>query len=173
MKDLLHYSALVERPVACAGKGQYFAIVHYGSKGGELYEKTLVYSTRDPRQKREQEVLQDITRMIPARHRPFIVAISVVKRCLHPKSAEVRKIDRTPHYERVFTWVVEHAQSVRSPLHGSVPTVQLPYTNHELRELPVTQIVTTPYWRDASATIGIRGVERTVPFYAILSPLAP
>jgi hypothetical protein len=92
------------------------------------------------------------------------MTIAVIKRCLHPKSAQVRKVDRTPQYERVFSWVVEHDHSVRRPVEGVVATLPLPYTDQELRQLPVIQTLTTTFWQDTAAIVGIRGVERTVPF---------
>lgn len=164
---------MVERPVACSGKGQYIALVHYGSQGGRLYRRTFKYSHKDPRYKNEAEVLRDISQMVGARYRNFIVAISVIKRCLHPKSHMVPKHDREPHIERVFSWVVEHDNSVgQTPsqarsLHGlledyRVQPVVLPYTAQELHVLPVKHIVTTNYWDDIYASVGMRGVERTV-----------
>lgn len=172
---LKQHSALVERPVACAGRGQYIALVYYGSKGGQLHHRVFKYSHRDPRQKDEAAVLQDIARVVSARYRKFIVAISVVKRCLHPKSETVAKVDRKPHYERVFSWVVTHdgsmqrssedakRQHLEAILNGhDVRPIMLPYTPHELRELPVQHVVTTEYWDKAHASVGLRGVERTV-----------
>ena len=173
--NLPRRQALVERPVACSGKGQYFALVHYGSRGGDLYQKVFEYGRRDPRQKDEAEVLRNIVRVIPARYREYVIAVSVIKRCLHPKSAEVPKADRKPHFERVFSWVFKHDQSIeRSPgqslsqyLHGqdqgqTFKTVMLPYTRHELHELDVKHVVTTQYWDDIHAAVGLRGVERVV-----------
>lgn len=170
-----HRAALVERPVACAGRGQYMALVYYGSEGGELFHTVFKYSHRDPRQKDEAEVLRGITQVIPRRYRPHIVAISVVKRCLHPKSPTVAKVDRKPHYERVFSWVVQHGSSVRQTtdealeqrihrlLQGhKVQSVILPYTSHELRELPVQHVVATNYTANAHVTVSVRGVERIV-----------
>ena len=167
--------ALVERPVACSGKGQYFALVYYGSPGGDLYQRVFEYGRRDPRLKDEAEILRNIVRVIPQRYRDYIIAVSVIKRCLHPKSADVPKVDRKPHFERVFSWVFKHDQSVeQSPgqslsryLHGSdegqtFRTVTLPYTRHELHELDITHIVTTNYWQDTHAAVGMRGVERIV-----------
>lgn len=170
-----HRAALVERPVACAGRGQYMALVYYGSKGGQLFHTVFKYSHRDPRQKSEAEVLRGITQVIAQRYRAHIVAISVVKRCLHPKSPDVAKADRKPHYERVFSWVVQHDNSIKqtteqaveqrihSMLQGhTVQSVMLPYTQHELRELPVRHVVTTNYTSDAHASVSVRGVERIV-----------
>lgn len=168
------HSALVERPVACSGKGQYIALVYFGSKGGHLHHKTVEYSRKDPRAKDDALVLREVSRMIPARYRPYIVAISIVKRCLHPKSPEVAKRDRKPHYERVFSWVVTHAKSIKQKseqakrdhlediLAGQkVQSVRLPYTQQEIRDLPVKQVITTEYWPDAHAAISLRGIERT------------
>lgn len=173
MPTKLH-SALVERPVACAGKGQYIALVYFGSKGGQLHHKTFEYSRKDPRAKDDAVVLREMTRMIPARFRPYIIAISIVKRCLHPKTPDVARRDRKPHYERVFSWAVTHDRSItQAPeqarrdhlediLAGQkVQTVRLPYTQHEIRDLPIKQVVTTRYWDNAHAAISLRGVERT------------
>jgi hypothetical protein len=168
--------ALVERPVACSGRGQYIALVHYGSKSGDLFHKVFKYSYKDPRTlKDESTVLQDITRAIPAQYRDFIVAISVVKKCLHPKSDEVAKRDRKVHYERVFSWVVKHDHSTEKSFDqdaahrlqtmlagGRVQNVSLPYTRHELQEMPITQTLMTNYWMNAHARVGMRGVERIV-----------
>jgi hypothetical protein len=173
---VMHRAALVERPVACSGRGQYMALVYYGSRGGTLYHKVFKYSYKDPRTlKSESLVLQDITRAIPVQHRDFIVAISVVKKCLHPKSEQVARRDRKVHFERVFSWVVKHDNSIQKTndedmshkleklLAGhKVQTVSLPYTRHELRELPVQHTVTTNYWQDAHARVSVRGVERIV-----------
>lgn len=170
-----HRAALVERPVACAGRGQYIALVYYGSRGGDLHHRVLKYCYKDPRQKGEAAVLKDITNMIAAHYRDFIVAISVVKKCLHPKSDKVAKVDREPHFERVYSWVVEHERSIRQNpqdarrghleriLRGhKVKPVMLPYTPHELLELPVKRVLTTTYWDGSHASVAIRGVERTV-----------
>jgi hypothetical protein len=170
-----HRVALVERPVACAGRGQYIALVYYGSRGGDLHHRVLKYSYKDPRQKSETAVLRDISQMIPAHYRDMIVAISVVKKCLHPKTDRVPKSDRDPRFERVYSWVVEHGRTrcqefpdakrshLEHILHGhQIGSVVLPYTQHELRELPVTHVLTTPYWDKTYASVGIRGVERTV-----------
>jgi hypothetical protein len=167
--------ALVERPVACAGKGQYYALVYYGSPGGDLHHHVFEYGRRDPRNNDEAEVLRNIIRVIPSRYRDYIIAISVIKRCLHPKSADVARKDRKPHFERVFSWVFKHDQTVeQSPgqtlshsLHSQdsgkiFRTVALPYTKRELHELPVKHIVSTEYWNDTHAAVGMRGVERVV-----------
>jgi hypothetical protein len=151
------------------------AVVCHGSPGGDLYERVFEYSHKDPRKKGEAAVLRDISQEIPARFRPFIVTISVIKRCLHPHSPQVAKRERTPYYERVFSWVVEHDNSrwqswsdarrqyIESALGGHrVQSVRLPYTQHELRELPVTDVITTNYWPNAHASVGMRGVERRV-----------
>lgn len=171
---------MVERPVACHGRGQYIALVHYGSQGGKLYRRSFTYSYKDPRYKDEAAVLRDISQMIAARHRKYIVAISVIKRCLHPKSKTVAKLDREPHIERVFSWVVTHDNTLgHTPLqaerhavdlqgHNLQPVV-LPYTAHELRELPVQHIKTTNYWDDVYASVGMRGVERTVSLDRLLA----
>jgi len=152
---------LVERPVACAGRGQYIAVVHYGAPGGELHQHVFKYSYKDPRQKDEAAVLRGITQTVPARFRRYMVAISVVKRCLHPRVSDVPKVDRRPHYERVFSWVVEHDHSVSAVFDDAHP-VQLPYTPEELRELPIKDVVTTTYWPNARVSVGLRGVERRV-----------
>jgi hypothetical protein len=167
--------ALVERPVACSGKGEYIALVHYGSPGGLMHHKTFEYSRKDPRQLGEAHSLRGIAQMIPSHHRPFIVAISVIKRCLHPQSPDVAKVDRSVHIERVFSWVVEHGNStkhsperakqqyVREIVQGNdVQRLVLPYTPYELHELPIKQVVTTNYWEGVFASIGMRGVERRV-----------
>jgi hypothetical protein len=120
-------------------------------------------------------VLRGITQVIPIRSRSKIVAISVIKRCLHPKSSEVAKVDRKPHFERVFSWVVQHDNSIQQTteeaveqrvhrmLRGQkVQSVTLPYTRHELRELPIQHVVTTTYTEDAHASVSVRGVERIV-----------
>jgi hypothetical protein len=172
---MVKQSALVERPVACSGRGQYVAVVHYGSPGGDLYERVFKYSHKDPRKKGEADVLRDITQMIEARYRSFIITISVVKRCLHPKSDQVPKADRLPHYERVFSWVIEHDSSVQQAfaearrqhldeiLEGhKVHAVHLPYTEIELRELPVKDMITTNYWQHTYASVELRGVERRI-----------
>ncbi|HEV7454136.1 MAG TPA: hypothetical protein VGO07_02650, partial [Candidatus Saccharimonadales bacterium] len=96
----------VERPVACAGKGRYIAIVHYGSPGGDLNRRIFEYSRKDPRFKGEAAVLRDITQSLPARYRGYIIAISIIKQCLHPISPDVPKHDRSVHMERVYSWVV-------------------------------------------------------------------
>jgi hypothetical protein len=173
-------TAMVERPVACSGRGQYIALVHYGSQGGRLYRSTFKYSHKDPRYKGEAAVLQDISHMVSARYREFIVAISVIKRCLHPKSHSVPRANREPHIERVFSWVVQHENSVgQTPLQAkrlqatlderSLQPVVLPYTAHELEELPVKRVVTTNYWDDVYASVGMRGVERTVTLEHLLA----
>lgn len=171
----------VERPVACSGKGQYMALVYYGSQGGAMRQQVFKYSHKDPRQMGEAHVLCGIARMIPARYRPFIVAISVVKRCLHPISPDVAKIDRESHSERVFTWIVEHENTawqssqqfqeyrLEEILKGNtVQRIVLPYTLHELRELPITQVITTNYWGKMFASISLRGIERPVPLSSIV-----
>jgi hypothetical protein len=135
--------------------------VYYGSPGGDLHQRVFKYSHKDPRQKHEADVLRDITKTVPARFRKYMVAISVVKRCLHPRSSEVPKVDRSPHYERVFAWVVEHDHSVRAVFDDAQP-VLLPYTPQELRELPIKDVVTTAYWPNARVSVGLRGVERRV-----------
>jgi hypothetical protein len=165
----------VERPVACAGKGRYVAIVHYGTPLGGLRRLVFEYSRKDPRQKGEAAVLRDITRAVPARFRGYIVAITIVKHCLHPKSPTVARHDRQTHVERVYTWVVEHEstrqqapqtakrQQLDKILEGHrVQTVDLPYTPYELQRLPLTDIVTTTYWPAAHASLELRGVERRV-----------
>jgi len=171
-----HRAAQVERPVACSGKGQYMALVYYGSPGGHMHHRVFEYSHKDPRILGEAHSLQGITQMIPARHRPFIVAISVIKRCLHPKSPDVAKVDRIAHIERVFSWVVKHdgsvsqspdrakQQYIRRIIEGQdIQRIVLPYTSYELHELPIKEVVTTNYWDDTFASIGMRGVERWVP----------
>jgi hypothetical protein len=172
-----HRMALVERPVACAGRGQYMALVYCGSRGGNLYHKVFKYSYKDPRTlKDEALVLRDIMQAIPARYREYVIAISVVKKCLHPKSDEVARRDRKVHFERVFSWVVKHDNSIKKTSEDDmshklqtmlaghhVQTISLPYTKHELRELPVQHTLTTNYWHDAHACVGVRGVERIVP----------
>jgi hypothetical protein len=185
MLTIDHIGAQVERPVACAGKGQYMAIVHYGSPGGQLYRRVFKYSHKDPRYKDEAEVLRDITQMIGSRYRKFVLAISVIKRCLHPKSDQVPKNERSMSVERVFSWVVQHDNSTKQTpheayeqhledlLHGqTVQTVALPYTNYELKRLPVKDIVTTNYHHNTYATIGLRGVERHVQLRDILPSFA-
>jgi len=170
-----HMEAQVERPVACSGKGQYMAIVHYGSPGGQLYRRVFMYSHKDPRYKGEAEALRDIMQMIGSRYRKFVVAISVVKRCLHPKTDQVPKNKRATFVERVYSWVVEHdnttqqtpqaayEQHLEELLEGqTVQAVVLPYTKFELEKMPVQHIVTTTYFDSAHATIGLRGVERRV-----------
>jgi hypothetical protein len=168
-------AALVERPVACAGKGRYIAIVHHGSPGGELRVHAFEYSRKDPRYKGEAAVLRDITLQIPSRYRGYIVAISVIKECQHPKSAAVPKADRSRHIERVYSWVVEHENTIKQPVRAarrqhldkileghSVQQVRLPYTPFELDRLPARQIVTTKYWPNVHASVELRGVERRV-----------
>jgi len=167
-------TALVERPVACSGKGNYIASIYYGSKGGRLFHKVLTYSYKDPRYKDEAIVLSDISRMIPSRHRDYIIAISVIKRCLHPKVDTIARKDRVPHYERVFSWVVTHENTVHEPFEEAmhhyskhaqnghkVQTITLPYTPAEIQS-PIEHIMTTNYWPDVHASVGLRGVERTV-----------
>jgi hypothetical protein len=140
-----------------------------------MRHKAFKYSHKDPRTLGEAHSLRGIARMIPAHHRTYIVAISVIKRCLHPKSPDVARVDRSPHIERVFSWVVEHSNSSKqSPerakkqyieqiVQGNdIQRVVLPYTPYELRELPVKQVVTTHYWDGVFASIGLRGVERRV-----------
>lgn len=169
---------MVERPVACSGKGRYVAIVHHGSQGGRLYRRTFIYSHKDPRYKGEAEVLWDISHMVATRYRQFIVAISVVKKCLHPKSPAVPKAERSAHIERVFSWVVEHDNSinqispraVRQYEEGNlVQSVVLPYTPYELQQLPVQCVVVTRYWDNAYASVGVRGVERSVALTYLLA----
>jgi len=155
------------------------ALVHYGSQGGRLYRRTFKYSHKDPRYKDEAEVLRDISHMVAARYREFIVAISVIKRCLHPKSHDVAKHDREPHIERVFSWVVEHDNSIEfTPVQARrhrqvlpehmIQSVVLPYTAGELA-LPVKHIVATNYWDDMYASVGMRGVERVVSLKHLLA----
>jgi hypothetical protein len=168
----LQRPALVERSVACAGKGQYIAVVHHGSAGGDLYQRVFEYSHKDPRAKGEDATLRDITQEIPARYRRFIIAISVIKRCLHPKNDKVPKWERTPYFERVYAWVVEHDGSIQQAfgeLQGEQlkrllqnHTVLLPYTSRELRLLPVKDVLITNYWQNMHASVGLRGVERIV-----------
>jgi hypothetical protein len=175
MLTIDYIGAQVERPVACAGKGQYMAIVHYGSPGGQLIRRVFKYSHKDPRYKGEAEVLRDITQMIGSRYRKFVLAISVVKRCLHPKSDQVPKTNRYTSVERVFTWVVEHDSSIKQTPVGAyeqhledllegqnVQAVVLPYTRYELERLPVKHILTTLYTPGTHASVGLRGVERRV-----------
>ena len=175
-----HIGAQVERPVACAGKGQYMAIVHYGSPGGQLYRRVFKNSHKDPRYKGEAEVLCDITQMIGSRYRKFVLAISVIKRCLHPKSDQVPKTDRFTSVERVFSWVVLHTNSTQQAPHEayekhleellegqSIQAIALPYTKYELDRLPVKDIMTTNYSQGVYATIGLRGVERLVDLHDI------
>lgn len=175
-----YIGAQVERPVACAGKGQYMAIVHYGSPGGQLIRRVFTYSHKDPRYKGEAAVLRDITQMIGTRYRTFILAISVVKRCLHPKNDQIPKVHRLTSIERVFSWVVEHDSSLRlATLHAyeshvaevlkgqHVQTVALPYTQYELERLPIKNVMTTAYLHHAHAAIGLRGVERHVAVHDI------
>jgi hypothetical protein len=179
---LTKHRAQVERPVACSGKGEYFAVVYYGSPGGHMRQKSFEFSRKDPRQLGEAHSLRGIAQMIPSHHRPYIVAISVIKRCLHPQSPDVAKVDRIPHIERVFSWVVEHDNSTkRSPerakqqyireiIQGNdVQRIVLPYTSYELHELPVKQVVTTKYWDGVFASVGLRGVERRVMLQEIVS----
>jgi hypothetical protein len=178
--------ALVERPVACAGKGRYFAVVHHGSPGGELHVKVFEYSRKDPRYKGEAAVLRDITLETASRYRGYIVAISVIKHCLHPKSAQVPKANRQPHVERVYSWVVEHDNTVKQAARAArrmhldnileghkVLPVQLPYTSFELQMIPAKHIATTNYWPNAHAAIELRGVERRVGLHhLVLASLA-
>lgn len=42
-----------------------------------------------------------------------------------------------------------------------VQSARLPYTPHEIRDLPVKHVITTEYWDNAHASISLRGVERT------------
>lgn len=167
----------LDRPVACAGKGQYIAVVHHGVPGGELHMRAFEYSRKDPRYKGEAAVLRDIMHGIPARYRAYIVAISVIKRCWHPKSAQVAKVDRITHFERVYAWVVEHENSLKQPLRAAkrhhldtileghrVYPVGLPYTPFELEKLPARHTVTTNYWQNVHASVELRGVERPVGF---------
>jgi hypothetical protein len=167
--------ALVERPVACAGKGRYFAIVHHGSPGGKLHVKAFEYSRKDPRYKGEAMVLRDITLEIPSRYRGYIVAISVIKECLHPKSAQVARVDRSVHIERVYAWVVEHKNTIKQATRAAkrqhlddileghkIEPVLLPYTPFELHAIRPQHIATTNYWPNAHAAIELRGVERRV-----------
>lgn len=174
-------AALVERSSACAGKGRYIALVYFGTRSGRLHHQVFVYSHKDPREKAQTEVLQDISRQVAGRYRPYIVAVSVVKRCLHPKSAQVARRDRKPHYERLFSWVVQHRNSISQPLQvakrshfenllegHSVQSVMLPYTDRELETLPVKEMVTTPYLDRAYASVGIRGIEQLVPLDTIV-----
>jgi hypothetical protein len=165
----------IERPVACAGKGQYIAVVDYGTPGGSMHRRVFEYSRKDPRYKGEATVLCGITLAIPERFRGYIVAISVIKRCLHPKSMEVPKVDRLPHFERVYSWVVEHSNTIQRPvptahrqhfaqlLEGAqVHTVDLPYTAYERQKLPPTAMAITNFWPNAHASVALRGVERRV-----------
>lgn len=181
MLTIDYIGAQVERPVACAGKGQYMAIVHYGSPGGQLYRRVFKYSHKDPRYKGEAAALQDITQMVGSRYRKFILAMSVIKRCLHPKSDLVPKTDRQTSVERVFSWVVEHNNSIQHTpneaydhhleelLQGqTVQAVVLPYTHYELEHVLVKNVMTTNYWQDTYATIGLRGVERRVALHELL-----
>jgi hypothetical protein len=151
------------------------AIVHYGSPGGQLYRRVFKYSHKDPRYKGDAAVLQDITQMIGSRYRTFVFAISIIKRCLHPKSDQVPKTDRQTSVERVFSWVVTHENSIEQTpdeayeqhLEGllkgkTVQAVVLPYTKYELEKMPVRDTMTTNYWKDVYATVGLRGVERRV-----------
>lgn len=173
-------AALVERPVACAGKGQYYALVYYGSPGGDLHHQVFEYGRRDPREKEELTVLRNIMQTIPKRYRKFTIAVSVVKRCLHPKAAKIPKVDRKPYFERVFSWVLRHentqshspGQALQQLLHNddrhAIQTVTLPYTKYELHRLAVKEVVTTSYWPHAYANVGIRGVERTVELTSIM-----
>jgi hypothetical protein len=157
------------------------AIVHYGSPGGQLYRRVFKYSHKDPRYKDEGEVLRDIMQMIGSRYRTFVLAISVIKRCLHPKSDQVPKSERATSVERVFSWVVSHDNSIKQTpyvayeqhldelLKGrTVQAVVLPYTKFELQQIPVQNIVTTNYWSNTFATVGLRGVERRVDLCDIL-----
>ncbi len=182
MLTIDYVGAQVERPVACAGKGQYVAIVYYGSPGGQLYRRVFMYSHKDPRYKPETEVLRGITQMIGSRHRRFVLAISVIKRCLHPKSDRVPKTERSVSVERVFSWVVNHDNTVQQTpqqaydqhletlLEGqAVQAVVLPYTKYELSQLPIATVVTTNYCSNTYASIGLRGVER----YAALGDVLP
>lgn len=147
-----------------------------------MRHKTFEFSRKDPRQLGEAHSLRGIAQMIPSHHRPYIMAISVVKRCLHPQSPDVAKVDRSLHIERVFSWVVEHDNSTkRSPerakqqyireiIQGNdVQRIVLPYTPYELHELPIKQVVTTNYWDGVFASVGLRGVERRVMLHEIVS----
>jgi hypothetical protein len=140
-----------------------------------MHHKVFKYSHKDPRLMGEVHSLQGITNMIPARFRPYIMAISVIKRCLHPQSPDVAKVDRMPHIERVYSWVVEHDNSLRqtteqagrhhfdAAMQGSdLQWVILPYTAYEIDTLPVKRVVSTNYWHNAFASVGMRGVERRV-----------
>jgi hypothetical protein len=173
--------ALVEYPNACLGNGHYVALVYYGVQGGALHHKVFKYSHKDPRQKSERTVLQEVSRGIPAKHRPLIVAVSIVKRCLHPKTHLKPRADRRPQYERVFTCVVKHRNTVKQPLKQArrqhledllegqrVQSIILPYTEQEIKKLPIKNMITTSYWPDAQATVGIRGIERLVSVQDIL-----
>jgi hypothetical protein len=170
-----HHSALVERPIACAGKGYYVALVYYGAPGGQLYHKVFIYSRRDPREKDEATVLRDITYTLPRRYRDYLIAVSVVKRCLHPKVTDVPRSSRKPYFERVFSWVIRHDSTVKQPLREAkrqhleelleghrVQSILLPYTEEELRDLPIEQVITTTYWPERHASIGLRGKEQMV-----------
>jgi hypothetical protein len=161
---------LVELPAACTGKGEYIALVQYASPNGTLFSKSLKYSCKDPRAKDRRQVLRDISRMVGQRERQHIVAISVVKRCLHPKVATVPKTSRKPHFERLFMMIIQHAQSNFGP-HvaynaeaGKVPHV-LPYTREELRWLPILDTITTRFGRAGQAQavrIPLRGSEEVM-----------
>jgi hypothetical protein len=174
--------ALVEHSSACSGKGRYIALVYFGSPSGRLHHQVFVYSHKDPRDKDEAVVLQEITRQVARRYRRFIVAISVVKRCLHPKSIHVAKTDRRPHYERLFSWVVRHHNSISQPPHvakrshfenlldgHSVQSVMLPYTSEELERFPIKDMITTSYLDYAHASVSVRGLERIVDATELLS----
>jgi hypothetical protein len=140
-----------------------------------MYRRIFEYSRKDPRYKGEATVLRDITQAVPARYRGYIVAISVVKQCLHPISPDVPKYDRSVHMERVYSWVVRHDNSIQQTpktakrqhlddiLEGhKVHSVELPYTLHELKKLPLKDIVTTNYSQKTHASVELRGVERRV-----------
>jgi hypothetical protein len=177
---VIEQAALVEHTIACDGRGQYIALVYFGSPGGRLHHLVFKYSHKDPRNKDEIAILQDISHRVPQQYRTFIVAVSIVKRCLHPKTDTVAKVDRRPHYERLFSWVIEHDTSLAQPVHAAkrqhfedlleghrVQSITLPYTSRELQELPVTNILTTTYGERAHAAIGLRGIERRVSIAAL------
>lgn len=170
----IEQNPLVELPTACTGKGEYIALVQYANPNGKLFSKALKYSYKDPRTKDRIQVLRDISRMVGSRERHYIVAISVVKRCLHPKVDTVPKVSRTPRFERLFAMVIQHAQSDFGPYfaHSSEPNAMpqiLPYTREELRWLQITDTITTRFRQVGQAIrIPLRGTEEVMPIDELL-----
>lgn len=166
--------ALVELPSACAGRGEYVALIHYASPQGDVFSRSLKYSYKDPRSKDRREILHDIARMVSARERRYIIAISVIKRCLHPKLPMVPKISRRPHFERLFLVVVRHPQTTIHPqlMSAGKQPLLLPYTPEELRWLPIQNVMVTRFSKDnpKAVRVPLRGSEQIMVIDELLEP---